>query len=330
VGEFDVQGSADETGLPIRLAQAEAEPGVGVGTGTQAGAVGETAQPADVIQATPAPTGASGTDADPAATPVAGEAATAAETGGQTAADAAPTQTVVPVQDAFAQIDFQAAIDLVEKGGPVVMILLALSVIALTVVLIKLWQFTWMGVGSTSRADKALRLWIDGHRDEAYRSVAGMRAPTSVVLAHGMRGLMRSANEQAVREDVERVALTQLGSIRSLMRVIESTVQIAPLLGLFGTVIGMIAAFQALQNAGSEADPAVLAGGIWVALMTTAVGLAIAIPAAFINYWFEGRIEREKENMEAALTGLFTGRITDADRSAKSGDQAIRIAHAAE
>ena len=114
------------------------------------------------------------------------------------------------------------------------------------------------------------------------------------------------------------------------MRVLELTTQIAPLLGLFGTVLGMISAFQALQNAGAEADPAVLAGGIWVALMTTAVGLAIAIPAAFITAWFEGMIEGEKENMEATLTALFTGRATEVLIETPPPISNARMAHAAE
>ena len=124
-----------------------------------------------------------------------------------------------------------------------------------------------------------------------------------------MRGVTAGAEERIVREDVERIALAELGKLRSYMRVIEATVQIAPLLGLFGTVIGMISAFQALQTAGSETDPAVLAGGIWVALLTTAVGLAIAIPAAFVNYWLDGRIEREKEHIETTLDTVIEATV---------------------
>ena len=84
----------------------------------------------------------------------------------------------------------------------------------------------------------------------------------------------------------------------------------------------MIEAFQTLQNAGSEADPAVLAGGIWVALLTTAVGLAVAIPVAFILTWFEGRIESERLVMEDAITSLFTGRMTE-DQDARTAPESM-------
>jgi len=225
-------------------------------------------------------------------------------------------------------LDAQAAFDLVERGGPVVVILLVLSLVATTVIIMKLVQFLWVGVGSSRRTERALQAWLNGHTQEAVDVARKGRAPASLALAHGMRGLANGVDEQIVREDVERVALEGLGGLKSNMRVLEATVQIAPLLGLFGTVIGMISAFQALQNAGSEADPAVLAGGIWVALMTTAVGLAVAIPVAFVNYWLEGRIERERETTEAALTSLFTRRAT-APQPISERDR-VRVVPAAE
>ena len=56
----------------------------------------------------------------------------------------------------------------------------------------------------------------------------------------------------------------------------------------------MIAAFQALQEAGAQVDPSVLAGGIWVALLTTAVGLAVAMPTSMVLNWFEARIDADR------------------------------------
>ncbi len=235
-----------------------------------------------------------------------------------------------PTIDIFGY-NLQPGIELVEKGGPVVMILLAMSVIAVTVTLVKLIQFTWFRVGSTSASERAINAWIGGRHQDAYAIASASSAPSANVLAHGMRGLLTGVDEPTVREDAERVALEQLSGLRSYMRVLDATVQIAPLLGLFGTVLGMISAFQALQNAGSEADPTVLAGGIWVALLTTAVGLAVAIPMAFVSSWFEGRIEREKENIEGALTSLFTKRATEVLRPVAANDEpGMRFADAAE
>ncbi|MEL6288698.1 MAG: MotA/TolQ/ExbB proton channel family protein [Pseudomonadota bacterium] len=124
-----------------------------------------------------------------------------------------------------------------------------------------------------------------------------------------MTGMQQGMAATIVLEDAERVAMDQLARVRRYLRVLDSIAQIAPLLGLFGTVIGMMSAFQALQTSGADADPAVLAGGIWVALITTAVGLAVAIPTSFALYWFEGRIDAETTIIESLVTSLFTGRL---------------------
>ncbi len=102
------------------------------------------------------------------------------------------------------------------------------------------------------------------------------------------------------------------------MRILDLISQIAPLLGLFGTVVGMIDAFHKLQAAGDQVNPATLAGGIWVALLTTAVGLAVAIPVSMALSWFDSRIERQRQVLENALSALFTGRIADPDTQAQN------------
>jgi len=225
-----------------------------------------------------------------------------------------------------AQIDI--ALNIINQGGPVVIILLGLSLVGTTFIFIKLFQIIWFRIGSNAGVNKVIELWLSGYTHEAYELVKTSHNPTKNILAHLMRGLLqRSTDNKIVREDVERIALKEVSQLRSFMRPLEAIVQIAPLLGLFGTVIGMIEAFQTLQSAGSEADPAVLAGGIWVALLTTAVGLAVAIPLAFIVSWFDGRIEAERLTMQEAITSLFTGRVTDeARKSEDSAQETVRNA----
>jgi biopolymer transport protein ExbB len=206
-------------------------------------------------------------------------------------------------------IEFSGLTDLVEMGGPVTLVLVTMSVITLTVILAKLWQFVRAGVGRVGTLDDALALWSQRRNGEAIHRLSRPRGPAARVALHAMGALQAGAAEDQVREDTERVALGELTNLQSGLRVIEATVQIAPLLGLFGTVLGMIASFQSLEGAGAQADPAVLAGGIWVALLTTAVGLAIAIPAALALTWFQGRIERERSRIEDAATSVFTRRL---------------------
>ncbi len=223
-----------------------------------------------------------------------------------------------------AWLDLSALENLIATGGPVTVILLAMSVVTLTVILAKLWQFARSGVGRSAALDQAVGLWRDGREDEAVRRLNGRGGPAARVAAHAMSTLVAGTAEARAREDTERVALGELAGLRAGLRVVEATVQTAPLLGLFGTVLGMIASFRALQAAGAQADPAVLAGGIWVALLTTAVGLAIAIPAALVLTWFQGRIERERERIEDAATRVFTQRAAVA--GADTGDGAAAVA----
>ncbi len=201
---------------------------------------------------------------------------------------------------------------LVTDGGTVVAILLILGIFTGTIIIRKLFQFIWIILAGKTRVNFAIGLWIAGDRETAYKRVERLKGPTARVITHLMRGMQQGAEkEPQVREDIERIAASELAKLRSWFRAIEAIVQIAPLLGLFGTVIGMIEAFQNLQSAGTEVDPALLAGGIWVALLTTAVGLAVAIPAAFVLYWLESIADKEQEQMEAAITSILTGRITE-------------------
>ncbi|PLX37868.1 MAG: hypothetical protein C0606_06285 [Hyphomicrobiales bacterium] len=92
---------------------------------------------------------------------------------------------------------------LLTDGGPIVAILLLLSVFVAAVIIVKIWQFQWFGVGRRGKADLALRLWIAGDEQQALALVAHSRNPVSKVLAHGMRGLRANADKlDLVREDV--------------------------------------------------------------------------------------------------------------------------------
>lgn len=201
---------------------------------------------------------------------------------------------------------------IIERGGPVGLIIIAMSGIALAATVFKIIQFLVERVGRHKVALRAVEAWLAGNHDAAYQSLESHAAPLSKVLAHAMRGLTHGgAHLEAVKEDVSRVASEQLRGLRKYLRLIELVGQLAPLLGLFGTVLGMIQAFADLQTSGAVVNPATLAGGIWTALLTTALGLAVAIVFSTITAWFEARIEAERSMMETTLTGFFANRITE-------------------
>ena len=209
---------------------------------------------------------------------------------------------------------------LFNTGGPVVAVLAAISVVALTMSLYKIWQFAVNRVGRHKVALQAIDLWLENSRQEAYDMVASHRSPLSKVVAHAMRGLTHAnTNIAAVREDVTRVALAELHELRRYLRGIEVIAQSAPLLGLLGTVIGMIEAFNKLAGSGTAVNPALLAGGIWTALLATAMGLGVALVFSTLGAWFESIVENERSVVELTMTGFFAQRIAD-DQGRDFGD----------
>ena len=195
-------------------------------------------------------------------------------------------------------------------GGPVLVVIGTVSVLALTVILVKAWQFITLGIGKRRRVERAMTRWRAGHVGDALAMAEARRAPHMAVLAAAIRASTAPDTER-VQADVERVAREGLANIGCGLRFLEVLAQIAPLLGLFGTVMGMIEAFQALEAAGGDADPATLAGGIWVALLTTVAGLAVAMPIMLILSWFDGRVDRERVLMESIATRILTAEPAD-------------------
>ncbi|MDP1670958.1 MAG: MotA/TolQ/ExbB proton channel family protein, partial [Alphaproteobacteria bacterium] len=124
-----------------------------------------------------------------------------------------------------------------------------------------------------------------------------------------------------------RVGGNQLVGMQSYLRWLEVIGNIAPLLGLLGTVMGMITAFQQLEIAGSKVDPSVLAGGIWEALLTTQVGLMVAIPVVTVLNLLENRLEQYRQDMRdvsARLMQALQAAVKQADANASANAQAAQ------
>jgi biopolymer transport protein ExbB len=194
-----------------------------------------------------------------------------------------------------------------ELGGVTLVVLGLVSIAGLTVTILKLWDFSERRIADRSFVQPALDACLRGRPEQAQALLAPSPSPLAGVLAGAIATLGDARLDDArARERIERAALDALEGTRSHLRTLEVIGSLAPLLGLLGTVLGMIDAFQALEAAGDRVEPAVLSAGIWHALITTAAGLIIAIPAiALVNY-FERRIEGLQQAMESALTQLLT------------------------
>jgi biopolymer transport protein ExbB len=202
------------------------------------------------------------------------------------------------IPDALAQF--------LDRGGPALWVIAVLSVLTMALILWKLWRYTLLGAWSGATTQQAITLWADGQTDKALATLAGRRSLRARLAHTAMSSrLDPTLTEAAAREETSRRAKGDLSEARRGLRALELIAAIAPLVGLLGTVLGMIEAFQTLQEAGNRADPAALAGGIWEALLTTAAGMAVAIPASMALSWFDSIVEQLQNDMEDAATRIF-------------------------
>lgn len=197
----------------------------------------------------------------------------------------------------------------VQMGGPAMWAIAALSICSLALILWKVLRLLSFGAWSGGRhTARALGLWRDGRTAEAL-AVLEKRSSLRARLARAamVAALDPALDRDAAEAETARVARGLLAQAKAGLRGLELASTIGPLLGLLGTVTGMIAAFQALQDAGNRADPAMLAGGIWEALLTTAAGMAVAIPAQIALTWFESVVDGLRHDMEDAATQILHG-----------------------
>ena len=195
--------------------------------------------------------------------------------------------------------------DIVFAGSPVVWVLLAMSVLALTIVLLKIWQLVQLRPESNAPLEEAIGEWCGGHHAQAIEKIDQSSFGGDILLL-AMQATSKGLPMEPLREELERMAITKLRELRSLLPALEAIATLSPLLGLLGTVLGMIEAFQAMEAAGSRVDPAVLSSGIWQALLTTAIGLTIAIPALALYNWLDRKVQRVAEWLSDSTTRIFS------------------------
>ncbi|MEL7166372.1 MAG: MotA/TolQ/ExbB proton channel family protein [Pseudomonadota bacterium] len=185
-----------------------------------------------------------------------------------------------------------------------------LSLFALSIGLFKLGQFAKLGVGRRKEAEKILDDWLNGRVEQAIRTAGRRKSVLSRVLQAVFSGIQARPGDTSYAEELSRqTAIVELATLSERMRSLDMVVQSAPMLGLLGTVIGMIDAFSVLAVTDGAVDPTALASGIYIALITTAAGLGIALIAFFIATFLEGRIDRERNMMEAVMSAAIHGRV---------------------
>lgn len=195
-------------------------------------------------------------------------------------------------------------------GGPVLGILLLLSVAVATLSIVKLWEFAEARIWRRHFVDPALAAFADGRADQAVAQLAASPGLLAEVLTAAMAECRAGPVTAMSRERLGQLAADRLESARSLLRPLEVIASLAPLLGLLGTVLGMIEVFRRLQAAGNQVDVGILSGGLWEALLTTAAGLGVSILALAAFHFLDRQVECVQQAMESALTRILAGQTT--------------------
>ncbi len=197
--------------------------------------------------------------------------------------------------------------ELLEKGGAVMAILLLLSVYVISVILYKIYQFWSLEVFKTEFIKPLIESVEDQKLGEAARIAGNQRNPIARVIETALRyAVMMPMTDHKRERAVEASGSKVLRTFENHLRGLEMVASIAPLLGLLGTVIGMVKAFAGIHQVGSRVDPSVLAGGIWEALLTTVAGLMVAIPALAAHYIIDGKIEDIRSNMKESVSSILS------------------------
>jgi biopolymer transport protein ExbB len=172
------------------------------------------------------------------------------------------------------------------------------SLIATGVIIAKAWTL-WQAHHGTARVmEEVGEAAAAGRLDEAMEIASRTPGPAAAILVVGLR---RIANKRLVEGEIEKAVATtgaiELGFLERGLVILATVANVAPLMGFLGTVAGMIIAFGAIEIAG-DVDPSLVAGGIKVALLTTAAGLVIAIPVNIAYNFFVSRIDQLVLDME--------------------------------
>lgn len=194
-------------------------------------------------------------------------------------------------------------LDVLFKGGPVMIPLLFSSILALAIALERFWYLSKTRVDSEELINEVRLSLEEGKPLEAIHQLKRQRGPVARILAAGLA--FSDRNREDLRSRLTQVGQDEVFKMERRLSVLDTVVTVAPLLGLLGTVTGIIASFQVLGTMDGLGDPQELSQGIAEALITTAAGLIIAIPSMAAYNWISSMIDRRVLDMNRRAEELL-------------------------
>ena len=195
----------------------------------------------------------------------------------------------------------------IDKGGIIFSFLFFLSIITLAIVIYKYLEIYFF---KSLDFDKLIEIINEANQKITLKEVEEnfiSLVPRSSrnLLKQILNLLNENKPKQEIEEEINSIVDIEFNKQQSLLPSLEIISQVSPLIGLLGTVIGMIDSFNELELGGSLVDPSILAGGIWTALLTTAMGLIVAIPALVSHYFLEKKLNKHSLNIDLLFRKLI-------------------------
>ena len=199
-------------------------------------------------------------------------------------------------------LGLDTAPSLLGQGGPVMWLLLLASAAAITVFIERVVHFHPVQINSTEFLNGVRTVLKRDNVVEAISICDATPGPVSYLVKTAI--LNRDQSRERLREALEEAGLAEVPRLEQRLNLLATVAQLAPLLGLLGTVLGLIRVFRDMRVAGLHANVGLLSDGVWQALLCMAVGLAVAIPAYAGYNYLVSRVNAIVLDMERAATQI--------------------------
>lgn len=206
-------------------------------------------------------------------------------------------------------------LDFVTKGGPILWVIMALSLVALAIIIERLLYLRRISIDEEKLFLRIKTSLMEGHYSEALSICEQNVSPFSSLLKVGIEN--RSQPEYLQRELLKDAATLEAASLERGLVALGTISNIAPLLGLLGTVTGTMRAFGVLGRFGAVSDPSALASGVSEALITTVGGLVVAVPVIMFYNYFTSRVNMILTRLETQVNSLVSLISTYSEKPAK-------------
>ena len=192
----------------------------------------------------------------------------------------------------------------IDKGGIIFSILLIISAIGISLIIYKTLELSFFIDYDFRNLEDSLE---KSKTIENFKNLIENlpKSEKTNLLAEVFKIIYTNKSKSWKEEEIEILLQKKYLKSQRFLPSLEIIAQVSPLVGLLGTVIGMIDSFNELELGGSLVDPSILAGGIWTALLTTAMGLIVAIPALISHYFFEKKLSNSIQFANVFLTKLI-------------------------